>query len=182
MFTDGSTLDALRAWHDFFMLAGGASATLLGLVFVSLALVAGLPEIPKNRELFATPVIVEFAYAMLLSAVCLAPWQKAFPLGVAVMVIGVAGAIQSFRVIMVRLPEFRVAEHRSRTSLWFLYATPAVGALCAASGAVLMRGNLQAIAGVAAVVAALALLGLRNAWSLLVWVVEEHHRHRSPRV
>jgi hypothetical protein len=28
----------LHAWHDFFLLAGGASATLVGLVFVSVSL------------------------------------------------------------------------------------------------------------------------------------------------
>ncbi|HEY6330310.1 MAG TPA: hypothetical protein VI756_13305 [Blastocatellia bacterium] len=178
MFISGSILDTLHAWHDFFMLTGGASATLMGLLFVSVALVTGLPELPKNRELFATPVVLEFAYAILLSIVCLAPWQKAFPFGIAITVVGVTGAIQSFRLVG-RLGRYRVTERRSAVSLWFLYATPAVGMLCAASGVALIRAHLQAIAGIAAVVVALGLLGLRNAWRLLVWVLGEHHRRRS---
>jgi hypothetical protein len=46
----------MQSWHDFFLLTGGASATLLGLVFVAASIAATVPNEKlgdeKARELW----------------------------------------------------------------------------------------------------------------------------------
>ena len=80
------TQEALRSWHDFFLLVGGASATLLGLVFVSVALVVSLPSLPDDdeRSLFSSPIVAQLSYALGLSATGLAPWREAWWFGLGV--------------------------------------------------------------------------------------------------
>ena len=97
------TQDTLRSWHDFFLLVGGASATLLGLVFVSVALVVNLKSFPEEEErnLFSTPIVAQFSYALGLSALSLAPWPETRPYGAVVATAGLAAVLQTGRLTRV---------------------------------------------------------------------------------
>jgi hypothetical protein len=180
MFASTQLSSTLRAWHDFFLLVGGASATLLGLMFLSVALVIGLPALPEDRDLFASPVVTQFMYAITLSALCLAPWQDVQAFGAIVTLIGLAALVQSIRRIY-RMRRFQLATRRATISVWFhiVLGPLAADALCTASGMELLRADLRAVAGVAAVVIAHDLIGLRNAWNLFIWILEQHHHHSS---
>ena len=176
--------DSLRGWHDFFLFTGEASATLLGLVFVSTALVVGLPEIPKGRDVFVSPVIWEFLYAIVLSGACLVPWQSTTAFGVSVTLIGLAGFGQSLSLIR-GLREFKSITQRASTErasfgVWIqVILLPAIaGAISAGSGILLLRGELRGLAGLAGAVSALAVVALTNAWVLFFWMLEQHHRAR----
>jgi hypothetical protein len=46
----------------------------------------------------------------------------------------------------------------------------------AASGALLLTHHLKALAGVAAAAVMFAVVGVRNVWRLLIWMLEQHHR------
>ena len=171
--------EELKAWHDFFLLAGGASATLLGLVFVSLALVANLAELPQDEDLFASPIRMQFTCALGLSAVCLVPWQSTRLFGGLIALLGTAAVTQP----LVRIPRLRRFQRRTQhasASLWLnIVLVPLVAdVLSITSGVLIWQGESRAFGGVAAAVLLLVLIGLRNAWNLTVWIVEQHH-HRS---
>src|SRR5260221_11609501 len=68
-------------WDSFYVIVGSAAGALIGLQFVVLTLVAERPP-PRAAEggaAFATPTIVHFGTALLLSAVLRAPWQSVTP-------------------------------------------------------------------------------------------------------
>ena len=164
MFLGTPVSESLRLWHDFFLLVGGASATLMGLVFVSTALVTGLRELPPGRDLFASPVVWEFMYAIVLSATCLAPWQDGRALGGCVTFIGLAALIQSLLLIR-EMRRFQATTRSVTFILWSqtIVAPALAGTLCTASGVLLFLGDLRALGGIAGAAGALHLIALGGA-------------------
>jgi hypothetical protein len=173
------TQDALRSWHDFFLLVGGASATLLGLLFVAVALVVNLPTLPdeRDRQLFSSPIVAQLAYALGLSALCLAPWRDAHLLGL--VVTGAGGAALFQAVGTARLLHQR---HRERPPtplhVWLtVAAAPLASALlCALAGVALLADDLRGLWLLALAIVTLDLIGLLNAWRLFLWVLGEHRQ------
>jgi hypothetical protein len=55
-------LEALKEWHDFYVLVGTAGATLLALLFVAASLGAGYltEERRSGTRTFMSPVVVHF--------------------------------------------------------------------------------------------------------------------------
>jgi hypothetical protein len=172
-------LDALRSWHDFFLLVGGASATLLGLVFVSVALVVNLPKFPddEERNLFSTPIVAQFTYALGLSALSLAPWREGRPYGAVLAIAGAVAMLQSLGV------GFRLLRrHRTKTpanvGVWMTVSIVPLtsAAFCEVSGVLLLHDDLRGLATLAFAIALLDLNALLNAWRLFLWILEQHRK------
>ncbi len=68
-------------WDSFYVIVGSAAGALIGLQFVVLTLIAERPPLraADAGAAFATPTIVHFGTALLLSAVLRAPWQAVAP-------------------------------------------------------------------------------------------------------
>ena len=68
-------------WDSFYVIVGSAAGALIGLQFVVLTLIAERPPLraADAGAAFATPTIVHFGTALLLSAILRAPWQAAAP-------------------------------------------------------------------------------------------------------
>jgi len=180
MFLSTSPIETLRAWHDYFLLMGEASATLLGLVFISVALVAGLPELPQYRRLFASSTMAHFLYAIALSAVCLPPWRGPAILGTLVALIGLAAAAQSVMLIP-EMRAFHASTLRATPATWMrvVFGPLAAGAISAVSGMLLLTHHLRALAGVAAAAVMFSAAAVDNVWRLLIWLLEQHHAGRK---
>src|SRR5580658_9854095 len=71
--------EALKDWHDFYVLVGTAGATLLALLFVAVSLGTGYltEERQSPARTFMSPVVVHFTSVFFLSAVALFPWHQA---------------------------------------------------------------------------------------------------------
>jgi len=71
--------EALKEWHDFYLLVGTAGATLLALLFVALSL--GVGYLTEERQAatrtFMSPVVIHFTSVFFLSAIALLPWHQA---------------------------------------------------------------------------------------------------------
>jgi hypothetical protein len=67
----------LAAWDSFYVIVGSAAGALIGLQFVVVTLIADRPplRVADAGAAFATPTIVHFGSALLLSALLRAPWQ-----------------------------------------------------------------------------------------------------------
>src|ERR1700740_3209668 len=68
----------LSAWDGFYGIVGSAAGALIGLQFVVMTLIAERPPLraAEAGAAFATPTIVHFGTALLLSALLRAPWQS----------------------------------------------------------------------------------------------------------
>src|SRR5882762_10737721 len=87
-------------WDSFYVIVGSAAGALIGLQFVVLTLIAERPPLraADAGAAFATPTIVHFGTALLLSAVLRAPWQAVTFVAALWGLVGFSGVIYSFIV------------------------------------------------------------------------------------
>ena len=76
-------LSPLAAWHNFYTIIGSAAATLTGLMFVVITLIAGVRERRSSGTLgaFTTPTVVHFGAVLLVAAILSASWQALWHAG-----------------------------------------------------------------------------------------------------
>lgn len=166
--------DSLHAWHDFFLLAGGGAATLLGLVFIAVSLVTGMPSLPRERDeqLFVAPILSQFGYAFALAAMNLAPWQDMRRYGACVTVMGASAFIQSAWLLRgMQNHHRRRARVHVRVWLWNGLFPFVASLTVAASGFLSWRTPHLAVGGVAVATLMLDLIGVRNTWRLVLWII-----------
>jgi hypothetical protein len=169
--------DTLRPWHDFFMLAGTSAATLMGLVFVAVSLGGNLKRgSMRMLETFVSPIVLQFGYVLLLAALVVVPTHRARTLGL------MAGALALFVLLNV-LDVLRgmVAHHRAgmvtRNKWLWNFGLPFIASFTAvAASAAVFRGATGALDLLAGTSAAFLLIGVRNTWKLVMWILE----HRGP--
>ena len=159
-------MSQLAPWDSFYVIVGSAAGALIGLQFVVLTLIADRPNIIHSEEagaVFATPTIIHFGAALLLSALLQIPWQTITALAILWGIMGFGGV--AYEITVARHIREQGA-YRPELQDWLFYsvlplaayATLAVSAFAARSH---LRGALFAVAG-----ATLALLfvGIHNAW------------------
>src|SRR5205814_10470713 len=95
-------LPELAEWDSFYVIVGSAAGALIGLQFVVMTLIAERPalQVAEAGAAFATPTIVHFGAALLLSALLRVPWRTITPVAALWGLVGVAGA--AYAVIVVR--------------------------------------------------------------------------------
>jgi hypothetical protein len=158
--------EALKEWHDFYVLVGTAGATLLALLFVAASVGAGF--LTKERQsatrTFMSPVVVHFSSVFFVAAIALFPSHGAKLFATLVGTTAVIGAaISSYITVqVVRTDLTNLLED------YFAYGVlPALGyvALLAAAVSVYLEKDfaLNALAGALLL---LTLVSIRNAWDL----------------
>src|SRR5260370_14564572 len=72
-----AVLSPLATWQTFYVITGSAAATLTGLMFVVITLIAGVRQRRSSESgvAFGTPTVVHFCLALLVAAILSAPWQ-----------------------------------------------------------------------------------------------------------
>src|SRR5262245_32537604 len=78
-------------WESFYVIVGSAAGALIGLQFVVMTLIAERPPAAEAGAAFATPTIVHFSTALLLSVLLRVPWQSVVPLVILLGLIGLSG-------------------------------------------------------------------------------------------
>jgi hypothetical protein len=162
-----------HAWESFYFLVGSAAVGLIGLLFVVVTLTAGFERSRAliGSSIYMTPTVLHFAVVLAISAVAIAPGltvaQTASIFGVAALV-GLGHAIRSCVGIAARRPGM---DPPHWSDFWLYGGAPATIylGLCAASVG-LWNGNDWAADAIGALLLALLLLGIRNAWDLVTWI------------
>jgi hypothetical protein len=82
--------DTLARWHDFYLLAGTAAATLIGLLFVAVSLNPAIvaEEDQSGLRLVAIQAFSNFVYLLAIALVFLIPDQSPRGFGIALVCIG----------------------------------------------------------------------------------------------
>jgi hypothetical protein len=165
-------LSLFRDWHDFYLLAGTASATLAGLMFVAASIGSSIfsEEQRAATSAFLTPTVVHFAAVLLASLVVTIPTQSWTMLGSLVGAGGLAGLVYCGRLIV-----HLIIRHGFNVDLsdrLFYAVIPFLGYLLALIAAVLLLMRSAASGDVlAAAVLTLLVAGIRNAWDMMVWIM-----------
>ena len=160
----------LAEWESFYVIVGSAAGALIGLQFVVMTLIAERPPLRAEDAgaAFATPTIVHFGAALLLSALLRAPWQ-AITAGALWGFVGLSGVVYSgivarrMRVQTTYRPEFEGWSFHVLLPL-AAYATLVLAAFAAPSN------PRESLFGVGAAVL-LLFIGIHNAWDAVVYHV-----------
>jgi hypothetical protein len=167
-----SLAELLHDWHDFYVLVGTASATLVGLMFVAVSI--GTSIFNEDRRVgmtaFITPTVMHFAAGLFTCLLVTIPTQSWQTLSALLGAGAVAGSIYCGRLVVQM-----IIRHRFEVDLsdrLFYALLPLLGYLLALIAAVLLLMRTPASANlIAAAVLTLLLAGIRNAWDMMVWIV-----------
>lgn len=110
----------LARWENFYVIVGSSAGALTGLQFVVITLVSQAQAIGTMREIraFASPTVVHFCAALLISASISAPWTSILHLGLCLAVFGAAGLGYAHSVIWHARKQTGYAADRGD---WFWY-------------------------------------------------------------
>jgi hypothetical protein len=168
--------EMMKEWHDFYVLVGTASATLLGLLFIAVSLGAGFltEERQSATRTFMSPVVIHFTSVFFLSAIALFPSHQA---GFFAALIGGTAAIGAIISTYITIQVVRTDMTNYIEDYLAYGLLPGLGyfALLVASVSIYFEKDfgLNALAGALLL---LAIVNIRNAWDLLLTMIHRYRR------
>jgi len=166
-------------WHELFLLISPRGFTLTGLLFVVVSvgphIIARNPE--SGLRAFITPNVFYFSATLIISAVLLVPPLSPLFIG-ALLCAGSLGALAYFAYTRVHQ---RWRSNNLPIVDWVFYVSLPVLAfmLLFASGIGFFLGWPLSIHGVALSVILLLVAGIRNAWDLTLWMVQQEKKSEN---
>jgi hypothetical protein len=166
----------LTTWQIFYTIIGTAAATLTGLLFVVITLIAGgrvrASSASGGIATFNTPNVVHFCLALLVAAILSAPWQALWPAGLLLGLTGIGGMIY---VIIVLRRARRQTDYQPVLEDWLFHTIfPLVSYTALLVAAIVLPGHpAQALFVIAAATLLLLFIGIHNAWDNVLYIVIE---------
>lgn len=163
---------ALEGWENFYVIIGSSAGTLIGLMFVVVALVSSTRTETQSAPMraFASPTIVYFASVLLVSGVMSIPRHSRTSLGSVLMAIGIAGLVY-VAISIARMRHQDAYAPDAGDWAWFVVLPAAAYASIALAGTAVWgapNGSLYAVGGAAIF---LLLIGVHNSWDSAVHLV-----------
>jgi hypothetical protein len=156
----------LAAWDSFYVIVGSAAGALIGLQFVVMTLVAARPPIRAARAgaaTFATPTVIHFGTALLLSALSRVPWESIVPAAALWGLIGLCGVAYAL-VVTRRMRRQNFYQPEFEDWLFHAILPLAAYAILAISAFATPSRTREALFGVGAAALLLLFIGIHNAW------------------
>ena len=169
---DGLPLDR---WANFYVITSTAAATLVGLLFVVITLAA--ERAPASQagkiRLYLTPTVVYLASVLYFAAALAFPTQSRLSTAICCCLGGAAGVVYPLSMLFHSGGASRFYE---RADVFYYVVSPAAAyALVIVGGAMLMQTPQRGLTVVAVGVFAFIVIGLRNAWAIVVDLVARRH-------
>jgi hypothetical protein len=166
---------ALADWHDFFTAVAGIAATLVGLLFVALALNPAVmaDDGPAGLRTWAGQTFHSFLMVLVFALIVLIPDTGPVGLGLPVLILSVWGVV---RVLMDarRVRSDPAPEWHGRSAL-SRFASPLAGYVIAIwVGTQILRGDADAVGWLVATVFFLMMSAAGNCWDLLRDIGDRH--------
>jgi hypothetical protein len=166
-----------EGWDSFYLLIGGAAGALIGLLFVVATLTGSLgrEKALRGAKVYLTPTVFHFAVVLATSALTAVPHLPGY---IAASILGtLAGLGLGYAANVWRmLRRGETPEPAHWTDVWCYGVWP--GAIYVALiGAAIALGMSKPWApdAVGAATIALLLLGIRNAWDLVIYIAPAAH-------
>jgi hypothetical protein len=155
---------SLAAWETFYLLAGTAAATLIGLLFIAISIHIDVFRRKSSAELqfFAALTFNCFFYVLLISIVFLIPGLSPFWLGLPLLSFGALALAGTL-----------LQRHRARKDpkVTARFNLPIIGLIILAVFAALVMARVElSLYGFVLVILFFLISAARNAWDLLVIV------------
>jgi hypothetical protein len=174
-------MTTLSAWANFYVIVGSSAGALIGLQFVVLTLISGLPAregLGQAGQAFSTPTIVHFGTVLLLSALLSAPWSGIATVAALYGVLGLIGVLYS--VFVARRMRAQTVYHPVFEDWLFHILLPlAAYATLAVSAYATLSHLHEALFAIAAAALLLLFSGIHNAWDAVTYHVfvqrRKHH-------
>ncbi len=165
--------DRLHAWHDFYLLIGTASATLIGLMFVAASVGASFFTTEREMPLrsFLTPTVLHFSAILVVCLMSTAPSQTRVSLGALLSATGAVGIGFASRVWMNMRRRGITKTLDLDDRLCYIIVPVATYLTLVATGIVLPDHPSLGLDLLAVTLVGLLLLGIRNAWDMTLWIV-----------
>jgi hypothetical protein len=166
--------ERIARWHDYYLLAGTAASTLMGLLFVSLSLhLEAVAEDGKaHLAIIAREAFASFLFVLFFSLLMLSPSIARRPLATSLLAIGVVRLAMIVPAIRHSLADLRRGAAFSRGYVLARSVIPILAyATLGLAGSMLLRGDPDD--GLAALMLSIVLLladAARSSWDLLVRV------------
>jgi hypothetical protein len=163
---------ALKEWHDFYLLVGTVGATLLGLLFVAVSLGVGFLTEQRRAatRTFMSPVVVHLTSVFFLSAVALFPWHGSACLAALIGATAVVGAVLS-TYITIQVVRTNMTNYLEDYIAYGLL--PGLGYLALLAAAVsIWLGKEFGLHAFAGALLLLEIVNIRNAWDLTLTMVQ----------
>jgi hypothetical protein len=164
-----TALDALKDWHDFYIVLGTASATLIGAMFIVVSIGSGYltEERAVAARPFLTPTTIHLATVLFGCALILAPSLGWLSFGL-IYGLGSAAGLAYSAVIAMRVRR-RNVDIVDR--IWY-GLVPLLGyAVIAWAAAMALRRDEAAVDVLAAGFITILLAGMRNAWDMIFFLI-----------
>ena len=169
-------LSPLASWHNFYSIIGTAAATLSGLLFVVITLIAGVRVRASSPgsgiAVFSTPNILHFGAALFVAAILSAPWQALWP---ASLLLGLSGLWGVTYLVIVVLRARRQTDYQPVLEDWLWHTVfPLVSYTALVVAAVVLPGNpAPALFVIGAATVLLLFIGIHNAWDNVTYIAIE---------
>ena len=174
-------MSGLAEWESFYGIVGSAAGALIGLQFVAMTLIAERPLLraADAGAAFATPTVVHFCAALLLSAVLRAPWQAIAPVAALWGLTGLAGL--AYAVVVARRMRAQTV-YRPEFEDWVYHILLPVAAysMLVLSAFAASSHTRDALFAVGAAALLLLFIGIHNTWDAVTYHVFVHKRDTKP--
>jgi hypothetical protein len=163
--------EILDAWGNYYVIVGSSAAALTGLQFVVITLVGQTGRARgETLSAFATPNVIHFCSALLVSSILSMPWRGPWTPGLALVVTGILGDLYAL-VVMIRA-------HRQRPYyqpvfedwLWHTIL-PAVAYTMVLVGGALLPRSTGVLFVIAPATLLLVFIGIHNAWDTVTFLI-----------
>ena len=162
----------LQRWHDFYLLVGGAAATLVGLMFVAISLGSRLiteRSVPALR-VWVHPTLIHFIYVLVIATISMVPTLTRSPLGILLVFAGLLSFGNALRMVPYMRKQQGEQEADRSDWVWYLIIPSISYLLFVGTGIGLLLGDNRALNGLAFAIILLLVNGIRNAWDMVVWI------------
>ena len=160
-------------WGEFYLMAGGAAAVLIGLIFVVISLMQdrSRSSVLAGSRLYMGPIVLGVSFVLALSAAALVPDITPHEFAAVAAVVAAWGLV---RGIMSTVGIRQLKEQVHWSDVWFYGVAPcALYLLLGWVALSVWNGWNWCEEGVAAAVVANLLLAIRNEWDLITWIAPQ---------
>ncbi len=169
----------LHNWQNFYLLVGGAAATLVGLMFVAISLGTRLiteRSVPALR-VWVHPTLIHFIYVLVIATIIMVPTLTRSPLGILLVFAGLVSFGNALRMVPYMRKQQQEQEADRGDWVWYLIVPSISYLLLIGTGIGLLLGDNRALNGLAFAIILLLVNGIRNAWDMVVWITIKTESH-----
>ncbi|MEA3193948.1 MAG: hypothetical protein QOD26_2281 [Betaproteobacteria bacterium] len=165
-------MEEFGEWESFYVIIGAAAGALIGLQFVIMTLIAEKPppRVVEASAAFASPTVVHFSVALLLSALLRAPWHTIAPVAVLWGLVGIAGVVYT-AIVARRVRTQRAYQPDFEDRLFHVLLPLAANAILVASAFAAPSYEREALFAVGAATLLFLFIGIHNAWDAVSYHV-----------